>query len=56
MGTLELKDRPAVDPRDDQDESERARLHTALHEAWASARAGETVSAEELLDELAAEE
>ena len=45
-----------VDSGDELDEKERARLHAALREAWASARAGQTMSAEELLHELAARE
>jgi hypothetical protein len=37
---------------DDLDDEERAALHAALAEGWASARAGRTRPAEDLLDEL----
>ena len=40
----------------EHDASERARLHEALREAWAGARSEESVSGEELLRELTAEE
>ena len=40
----------------EHDAIERARLHEALREAWAGARSEESVSGEELLRDLAAEE
>lgn len=45
-----------VDPGDELDDGERGRLHEALRASWASAQAGRTISAEELLDRLDAEE
>lgn len=45
-----------IDPGDQLDEAERARLHEALKASWASARAGRTISAEELLERLDADE
>lgn len=42
----------AADPGDDLDDAERAALHAALSEAWASARAGDLRPAEELVEEL----
>lgn len=45
-----------IDPGDQLDEAERARLHEALRASWASAQAGRTISAEELLDRLDADE
>lgn len=45
-----------VDTEDELDEEERARLHDALREAWEGARAGQTISAEEFLRSLDAEE
>jgi hypothetical protein len=40
----------------DVEAAEVARLHEALREAWAGARSGESISGEELLHDLAAEE
>lgn len=40
----------------DHDAIERARLHEALREAWAGAGSEESISGEELLRDLAAEE
>ncbi len=40
----------------EHDAIERARLHEALREAWAGARSEESISGEELLRDLAAEE
>ncbi len=40
----------------DPEASERARLHEALREAWIGARSDESISGEELLRDLAAEE
>jgi hypothetical protein len=42
----------ATDSGDELDEDERAALHAALADAWASARAGDTKPAEELLKKL----
>jgi len=42
--------------RDDLDGEERARLHEALRAAWAEASTAETISAEELIEELDAAE
>lgn len=44
------------EPSVDVEAAERTRLHEALREAWASARSGESISGEELLHDLAAEE
>jgi hypothetical protein len=43
-----------ADPGDDLDDAERAELHAALADAWASTRAGNVRSADELLRELRA--
>jgi len=40
------------DPGDELDEAERAALHLALEEAWASARKGELIPGEQLVKEL----
>ena len=45
-----------VDPGDELDDADRARLHEALRASWASAQAGHTSSAEEMLARLDAEE
>ncbi len=42
----------AVDAGDDLSEEERAALHAALVEAWASVKAGDLRPAEELIEEL----
>ena len=47
-------DLTVADPGDDLDDAERAELHAALADAWASARAGNVRPAEELLRELKA--
>lgn len=39
----------AMDPADELDEEERARLHAALQQSWASAQAGRMFSAENIL-------
>lgn len=44
------------EPSADGEAAERVRLHEALREAWAGARSGESISGEELLRDLAAEE
>ena len=44
-----------IDPGDELDEEERSRLHEALRASWASAQAGRTISAEELLEQLDAD-
>jgi hypothetical protein len=38
-----------VDPADELDEKQRARLHAALQRSWASAQAGLTLPAEKIL-------
>jgi hypothetical protein len=43
-----------VDPGDDLDDAERARLDDVLARSWAEARAGQTRPAEELLQRLRA--
>lgn len=45
-------DLAVVDEGDDLDDEERAALHTAISESWASLRRGEGVPAEEVLREL----
>lgn len=41
---------------DSVDSAERARLHEALREAWAGAKSGGSISGDELLRDLAADE
>jgi hypothetical protein len=45
-----------VDPGDELDDAERGCLHEALRASWESAQAGRTISEQELLDRLDAEE
>jgi hypothetical protein len=44
------------EPPSDGDAGERDRLHEALREAWAGAKSGGSISGDELLRDLAAEE
>lgn len=44
------------EPTSDGDAAERARLHEALREAWAGTKSGGSISGDELLRDLAAEE